>query len=216
MELNRWQQLALSLSGVIHAVILVDRIATQHGSIANADLEPCLRTLFKRNPKDTLDVYGQLRLFTQQYGSATQPTDPTAQSAARKSSALLYGCFAPAKKLSKNSKMLAEIGAKLDKAANQVDMFGICSDNLVANLAETYSNTISTFSFRIQVLGEANYLQQPRLANLIRSLLLAAIRSAMLWHKWAASAGTLFFYRKQLTQALDDLIKAAKGEIVNH
>ncbi|HRH76836.1 MAG TPA: high frequency lysogenization protein HflD [Cellvibrionaceae bacterium] len=215
MELNRWQQLALSLSGVIHAVILVDRIA-QHGSIANADLEPCLRTLFKRNPKDTLDVYGQLGFLLNSmevlHNLLTQQRNPQHANLLR----YCMGVLHLQKKLSKNSKMLAEIGAKLDKAASQVDMFGICSDNLVANLAETYSNTISTFSFRIQVLGEANYLQQPRLANLIRSLLLAAIRSAMLWHQVGGKRWHFIFYRKQLTQALDDLIKAAKSEIVNH
>ncbi len=207
--------MALGLSGVIHAVILVDKIA-QHGSISNADLEPCLRTLFKRNPKDTQDVFGQLRYLLNSMEALrdllTQQRNP------QHSNLLRYcmGVLTLQKKLSKNTKMLADIGNKLDKAAAQVDMFGICSDNLAANLAETYSTTISTFSFRIQVLGEANYLQQPRLANLIRSLLLAAVRSAMLWHQVGGKRWHFLFYRKQLTQALDDLIKAAKSEIVNH
>jgi CII-binding regulator of phage lambda lysogenization HflD len=38
----------------------------------------------------------------------------------------------------------------------------------------------------------------------------------MLWHQVGGKRWHFIFYRKQLTQALEDLIKAAKSEIVNH
>jgi high frequency lysogenization protein len=215
VQLNRWQEMALSLSGVINAVILVDKIA-KHGSIANAELEPCIQTLFKRQPKDTLDVYGQLStLLTSMeilHSLLSQQRNPAHANLLR----YCMGVLHLQKKLSKKPKMLADIGGKLDKAAQQVEMFGLCSENLMANLAETYTTTISTFNFRIQVVGEASHLQQPRLANQIRSLLLAAIRSAMLWHQVGGKRWHFIIYRKQLTLALEDLIKAAKSEIVNY
>ncbi|HEY6529015.1 MAG TPA: high frequency lysogenization protein HflD [Cellvibrionaceae bacterium] len=215
MQLNRWQEMALSLSGVINAVVLVDKIA-KHGSITNAELEPCIQTLFKRQPKDTLDVYGQLStLLTSMeilHSLLSQQRNPAHANLLR----YCMGVLHLQKKLSKKPKMLADIGAKLDKAAQQVEMFGLCSENLMANLAETYTNSISTFNFRIQVVGEASHLQQPRLANQIRSLLLASIRSAMLWHQVGGKRWHFIIYRKQLTLALEDLIKAAKSEIVNY
>lgn len=207
--------MALSLTGVINAIQMVEKIA-KNGSVANAELEPCIETLFKRQPKNTLDVFGQLaplltsmELLRSLLGQQRNPAHGN----------LLRYCMGVLhlqKKLSKNTKMLAEIGSKLDRAQQQVALFGLSSDNLMGNLAETYSSTISSFNFRIQVVGEASFLQQTRLANQIRSLLLAAIRSAMLWHQVGGKRWHFIFYRKHLIAALDELIKAAKNEIVNH
>ncbi|MEY4590002.1 MAG: hypothetical protein RL497_2078 [Pseudomonadota bacterium] len=215
MALSRWQEMALSLAGVINAIIMVDKIA-KNGSIANAEIEPCIQTLFKRQPKDTLDVYGQLRPLLNSmevlHSLLSQQRNPAHANILR----YCMGVLHLQKKLSGNAKMLSDIGVKLDKAEQQVALFGLTSDNLMANLAETYASSISTFSFRIQVVGEASHLQQPRLANQIRSLLLAAIRSAMLWHQVGGKRWHFILYRKKLTLALEELIKAAKNEIVNH
>lgn len=206
--------MALALSGVINAVNLVEKIA-KHGSVANAELEPCIKTLFKRKPQNTLEVYGQLapmltgmELLRSLLGQQRNPVH---------ANILRYcmGILHLQKRLSSNTRMLNDIGNKLDKAQQQVELFGLSSDNLMANLAETYTATISTYTFRIQVVGEASHLQQPRLANQIRSLLLAAIRSAMLWHQVGGKRWHFIFYRKNLIAALDELIKAAKSEIVN-
>jgi high frequency lysogenization protein len=56
----------------------------------------------------------------------------------------------------------------------------LTGDEVVACLAETYSETVSTLSPRIMVTGEPNLLNRPEIANRIRALLLAGVRAAVL------------------------------------
>lgn len=106
--------------------------------------------------------------------------------------------------------MLDEIGERLEKARHQLDHFGPSHDNLIANLADIYTQTISTFQFRIQVLGEYQYLQQNRVANQVRVLLFAAIRSATLWRQLGGSRWQLLLQRKHIVEHNQKLLDEAK------
>lgn len=57
-------------------------------------------------------------------------------------------------------------------------------------------------------MGDYNYLQQARIANQIRALLLAAIRSATLWRQVGGSRWQLLLQRKILTHEVDRLLSA--------
>ena len=73
---------------------------------------------------------------------------------------------------------------------------------MVACLAETYSETVSTLSPRIMVTGEPNLLNRPEIANRIRALLLAGMRAAVLWHQCGGGRLKLLFQaRKTVEQA---------------
>ena len=114
------------------------------------------------------------------------------------------------KKLSSNKTMLATVGKRLDKAIHQVEHFGSTHDNVIANLADIYTNTLSTFKFRIQVSGDFNYLQQTRISNQIRALLFAGIRSSMLWRQLGGKRWQVIFSRKRLSSEADLLLKEIK------
>lgn len=81
-----------------------------------------------------------------------------------------------------------------------------CHTNVVSSLASLYQDTISTFSFRIQVTGEPRYLQNQENANKIRALLLAGIRSAILWDQIGGKRWHLLFFRKQIGKAAKELL----------
>jgi high frequency lysogenization protein len=99
------------------------------------------------------------------------------------------------------------IGSRIGQAAQQAEHFSSTHDNVISNLGTLYTETLSTFRFRIQVNGDYNYLQQQRIANQIRSLLLAAIRSAMLWRQVGGNRLQLLFYRKHIAQQVDDFLR---------
>ncbi|MCG8433413.1 MAG: DUF489 family protein, partial [Gammaproteobacteria bacterium] len=81
-------------------------------------------------------------------------------------------------------------------------------DNVLANLADTYVNTIGTLRPRVLVNGEHGHLQNPRNVNLIRALLLAGIRSATLWYQCGGSRWNLLFSRRSFLAAADELLQA--------
>ena len=87
-------------------------------------------------------------------------------------------------------------------------------DNVVRNIADLYSDTISKFQYRIQVTGNYNYLQQTRVTNQVRTLLLAAIRAALLWRQLGGRSWQFLFYRAELAKATNELIKEAKAQSI--
>jgi high frequency lysogenization protein len=111
------------------------------------------------------------------------------------------------KKLSNRQDMLDVIRSRLEQVSKQVLHFSSTHDNVIANLGSLYSETLSTFKFRIQVNGDYNYLQQERIANQIRALLLAGIRSAMLWRQLGGNHMHLLFNRKYIAELVDDFLR---------
>jgi high frequency lysogenization protein len=74
-------------------------------------------------------------------------------------------------------------------------------------MADLYSQTLSTFRYRIQVNGDYNFLQQQRIANQIRALLLAAVRSAILWRQVGGNRWHFLLNRKHIAHQVDLLLK---------
>jgi high frequency lysogenization protein len=115
------------------------------------------------------------------------------------------------KRLLKNKNMLHKISTRLDEAKKQSEHFGgFNHDNVIANIADIYSTTISTFSYRIQVKGEYSYLQQKRVADQIRALLLTAIRAAILWRQNGGNPFNLLFNGGKLLSATEELLEQSK------
>ncbi|HIL63733.1 MAG TPA: lysogenization regulator HflD [Porticoccaceae bacterium] len=72
-------------------------------------------------------------------------------------------------------------------------------------LARLYQDTISTLPYRIQVQGKAAELNNEQTANRIRALLLAGIRSAVLWYQLGGRRWRLVFYRKRIQETAGNI-----------
>lgn len=99
--------------------------------------------------------------------------------------------------LSKNPAALNDISAGIEKATEQSEHFSLLHANVLASLAGVYSDTLSVLKPKIMVNGEEMHLTNPINTNKIRSLLLAAVRAAVLWRQSGGSRWQLLFYRKR-------------------
>lgn len=207
--MEKWQSLVIALAGITQAVDLMDKLA-KTGYLNSADFETCVNSLFEQNPASTEAVYGDANRLLRGYEvllNLLQRNKGASQTA------LLNYCFGALhlqKRLSANRAMLNQVGERLVKSRHQVEHFGITHENVIAGLASIYTDTISTFPFRIQVVGEAQYLQQSRVANQVRVLLLCAIRAAILWRQLSGSRLHFLLYRGQLIKATESLLSQAK------
>lgn len=103
--------------------------------------------------------------------------------------------------------MLQAVSQRLEQAKKQVAIHGAeTHSQLIETLAAIYSDTLSTFRFRIQVNGNPQYLQAPAIAAQIRTLLLAGVRASMLWQQLGGSRLHLLFKRRALLQAARSLL----------
>ncbi|GLS27464.1 high frequency lysogenization protein HflD [Marinibactrum halimedae] len=209
--MNKWQQQAIALGGMFQAAALVEQLARQ-GSAPKMFIEHSLESLFVTNPQQTLDVYtGQiqhvelgLRALIETFAQRRAKSYPHAMR-------YVLGMMHLQKKLHKHPSMLSIIANRLDRAEQQRQHFDLTHENIIGNLATVYTDTISTFSYRIQVLGDFNYLQQPRIANQIRALLFSGIRATMLWRQVGGSRFHLIVNKRHIESATKRLYDQASN-----
>ena len=190
------RDLTLAIAGVFQAAALVKQIATT-GMANSAVIEASLETLFKFDAESVEDVYGGvagvsagIRELNKQIASARSERD-------LEITRYVISMLVLEKKLSANKAMLAQIATTLDNIKAGLDYFSLMHENTVLKLGQLYKDTVSQLNPRIIVSGEQTHLGNENNASRIRALLLAGIRSAILWRQCGGSRWSLLFNRKR-------------------
>lgn len=195
------EEQVLALGGIFEAALQVDKLA-RSGQYSEGPVSCLIQSIFERSPDDTLSVYGgshhQLRGGLQAVSSMLER-----DTAALQRDALRYAMnlITLERQLAKRDDMLSVLGQRLDRTQQQIGHFGLLHDNVMASLGSAYQDTLSTLRLRIQVHGDVRHLQQPDVANRIRALLLAGIRSARLWRQLGGHRWQLLISRGKLLEA---------------
>jgi high frequency lysogenization protein len=214
-ELTRWEWQVVALAAVAQSAVLVSKLAV-HGNASQTELLASVNPLLALNPKSESDVYpnlGHLNLGLRTINDMfSQVRSPENASLVRYTLGMLH----IRKKLDSNSVMQANIGDGLqsiqplllipenatpwrmeetEKTDGQLRQ-----EQTFEQIATLYQDTISTMEHRIQVHGQVDYLQNEYVSNRVRSLLLAGIRSAVLWHQLGGRRWRLIVYRKRVQE----------------
>lgn len=203
---KNWQDITIALAGIFQAASLVEQVA-KTGHVTPEAYKCSIESMLDLNPASTRAVYGgnleNLRTGLEVMRELLRPGSQKYRETLRYGLGVLH----LQKKLAGRRDMLSVIGSRLEQVAQQAQHFSSTHENVIANLGTLYTETLSTFRFRIQVNGDYNYLQQQRIANQIRALLLAAVRSAILWRQVGGNRLQLLLYRKHIAQQVDDLLR---------
>jgi high frequency lysogenization protein len=204
---NKWDNISIALAGIFQATGLVEQLA-KTGQVPTDPYRISIESLLVMNPANTLDVYGGSVANLRQ--GLERLRDVLQNGQAAHADALRYslGALHLQKKLSANTAMLKEVGTRLQQAAHQAEHFSSTHENVIANIGGLYTDTISTFRFRIQVSGDYNYLQQQRIAHQVRALLFAGIRSAILWRQVGGNRWQLLLGRKKILGSVENLLRS--------
>jgi high frequency lysogenization protein len=208
MSTHTNEERAMALSGLIQATHLVSTIA-RSGLVSQNSLETSLNSIFITNPDRTRDVYGGpagvivgskiasdliLRFDLATHGDVIRYTLAVLQLE---------------RKLARIPECLREIGARVSNVDEirmlDTDQEPIINSEVVNGLAQVYESTLGQLEPRIRVLGKQQHLQNSANINRIRALLLAALRSAVLWHQLGGRRWHLVFNRKPIAKALAEL-----------
>ncbi len=189
----------LSLAGVFQCARMVSDIANK-GMVDQYDLETIVRSTLNQTPESTLAVYSNyINLNTGLHALTQHLSDGVVQrdmNTARYVISLLH----LSRKVWKRNNMLDTIASRLERVQEQVDMFGVTHDNVLANLASIYSDTVSTLSPKIMVTGENHHLNNPQNADKIRAILMGGIRSAILWQQNGGTRWQILLKRRRFVE----------------
>jgi len=201
------QEQAIALAGVFQAAALVHQLANK-GMVSQDSFEASIGSILNTSPESTIDVYGGntygLGLGIKTLRSFMNKDAEASTHILRYAMSILY----LEKRLRKDPEMMAAIGQRLDQVTMQSHHFSPTHENVIASIASLYQDTISTFSFRIQVQGEPNILRQAGNADKVRAMLFAGIRSGILWHQLGGRRWKLLLTRKRVLRALEDATRS--------
>jgi high frequency lysogenization protein len=195
----------IALAGICQSAALVHR--TAHGlATSSREIEPLITSIFATEPQTIDDVYGsvnQLRTGAAAAAEMLSKPSPDLVPALKYVMALLD--------IETRLRGRAELTQTL---RNGIDELRAAStergESLFTPLSALYQRTISTLDRRVHVSGSPEFLQRNEVAAKIRTLLLAGVRSAWLWHQSGGRRWHLILRRSTIRHTLTTLARPSE------
>ncbi len=208
---HQYHNIAIALAGLCQSAMLVPQFAST--GVCSASLyRLSIKTLFNTSPKTTDDVYGGI----QHIESGLRVLKQILFSGQKENVEIiryLFGALNITSKLLKNQEALNKVDQRLARIsalypAMDDETIGEHVDDLSYSLAGIYSDIISPLSSKIKVTGKVEFLQNSLVQAKVRTALFACIRSATLWYQVGGKRLQFIFFRKKISNAIDDLLNA--------
>lgn len=188
------EQRTLALAGVAQAARIVD-LAAKTGSWPTPFAESSIHSLFCFEPDAVDAVFGTpqgIRLGLEQLAACLQLTqDQAAADTLRYTLSMLQ----LEKRFARREDLQGVVHSRLKHTAYKAENFSHDINSLSANISAIYQDTLSTLPYRIKVTGSAQHLNNPRVADVVRTLLLCGVRAAFLWRQLGGSRFNLMLTR---------------------
>ncbi|MCW8899264.1 MAG: high frequency lysogenization protein HflD [Gammaproteobacteria bacterium] len=194
--MDEFESRTLALAGVFRAAALVNTLANE-GTIADDDLKVSVESIFETDPDDVLQVFGNINNLSLGFRTLIYQFGKDAEHRNIDISRYVVGILFLERRLMNNSEMLETLSSGVELATRQSEHFSTTHENVIANIADLYSRTISKLGPRIMVNGEQHHLTNTTVSNKIRTVLLAGIRSAVLWQQLGGRRWHILFNRKK-------------------
>lgn len=191
----------IPLAGMFQAGYLVYDIA-QHGKYDSAAFETSVNSILITDPKTVEEVYGNdirnlylgFSLIENMFSKENKQRD-------MEIAKYILGIIHLEKKLRNNTEFFNKLSKGIDRVQNQVSVFGsVTHQNVIASMAEVYSETISKIQPQIMVSGDSQFLTDSNYANKIRASLLALMRSTVLWLQKGGNRWHLILQRGKIIE----------------
>ena len=212
MDEFRTHEHAMALGGLFQAVTLVQQVARE-GNPEAEPFEASISSIFRIDAENADAIYGGsarlelgLRTLCRQLGKDKSLQDPEIM---RYAVSLMF----LERQLMRDARMLDRLRSGIDAATQQSEHFSVTHDNVIARLADTYASTVSQLQPRIMVQGQPEYLNTPANANRIRALLLAGMRSAVLWRQLGGNRLRLLWTRKNIVRSAEDMLENGESSL---
>jgi len=199
---NKLDASVLALAGIAQAVGLVSDFA-KTGQYDQIAFDASLASIFATDPKDTLSVYKDWAGI--EYGLKkllwllTPPAKPS-------DTRCMLSLMRLQKKIFRSETIINNLTKRISQAKKQVNYFTVDHPTIIANLADAYEKTLQSLRFSTAIRGNPRVLNVPANIEKIRVLLLAGLRSAVLWRQSGGSKLTLIFYRAKMREIIREML----------
>ena len=198
----------IAFAGMLQASELVRQTATS-GTCSGQAAQASVASIFNRDPDATEDVYGGIGGVRMGLRVLTELFSARSNHESMQSLNYALGLAKLTKQVRRDSKRLDAMGGELDLVEKAWrDASETLDESVISQLADIYQRHVSTLGFRVSVSGRPEYLKQPDKVAFVRALLLAGLRSAILWHQVGGRQWRLVFERKKMLEQARSLMTA--------
>ena len=187
----------ISLGAIYQACNEIKKIAWQ-GEINNNIIEPLINSVYQTTSEEIEDVFISIKRLNSGLDFLRRQLVGDAFSRDGEVSRYFEAIGILVKNMNKKDDVLNKLRTELTKQSMPIN-----EDNLDQHalfLSELYLSTISTVEPRIIVNGDNKYLTDKKNPAMIRSLLLCAIRSYILWQQSGGSKFRIFIFKKKIAE----------------
>ena len=187
----------ISLGAIYQACNEIKKIAWQ-GEINNKIIEPLINSVYQTTSEEIEDVFISIKRLNSGLDFLRRQLVGDAFSRDGEVSRYFEAIGILVKNINKKDEVINKLRTELTKQSMPINEGNL--DQHALFLSELYLSTISKVEPRIIVNGDNKYLTDKKNAAMIRSLLLCAIRSYILWQQSGGSKFRIFIFKKKIAE----------------
>lgn len=203
---DQWFERVVALAALAQAAATVKQVA-RFGSIREVNAgRVIIDSVLNQSPDSLQTLYpnlSELRLglesLLQQIG-ATRDKDVEV-------TRYVVGMLALERRLSRSPKALQQLSQRITQMQRQKNDFQFSDDTVIASMGSAYSDLISPLGQPLKINGKQEFLQQPSNQHLIRALLMAGVRNAVLWRQLGGKRRHFIFNRQRMVRIAQQLLR---------
>ncbi|MDM7860578.1 high frequency lysogenization protein HflD [Alteromonas sp. ASW11-36] len=196
----------LALAGVCQAAALVQDVARK-GELDEVAAEASLSSILVTAPDNPQQVYGSLSNLKLGFQMLVAQLHNKPGNKDAELTRYIASILGLERKLAKNPKALSQLGERISHVQRQLNHIDFDNHQIIGSLASIYSDVVSPLAPRIQVAGQQKFLNQPQNQQRVRALLLAGVRSAVLWRQMGGKRRNILFKRKSIISAAQQALR---------
>lgn len=202
---NAIETQTMALGGVFQAAVVVDELA-KHGSAELCDLETAINAVLNLEPKSYAEVFGDVASIRKGLNALSNLFAKNNDGVSKEVVQYAMALIAVQGKIEKRQDLMNSLSLGLNRVIDQRDYFNDnVHESVIGAAAQCYQNSVSKLKFRIRVMGNPKHLQDERIADRVRTLLLFGVRSAILWRQSGGRRWHFLVNRQKIAQAAKDL-----------
>ncbi len=203
--MKRLENQTLALAGMFQAAVLIDELAVS-GSCDATAFSGSFDSLFIFDADSARDVFGQLSCLRSGFTALNDYLGGETTGSSRNIAYYVLSMMKLANVIKSDPQLSEELFDGLRNIEARSAEFELSRTSVVSKIDGLYQARISKLNPRILVKGEQNHLLNDDTAGRIRTLLLAGIRSAVLWKQLGGSKWKLLLARRKYVAAARDLL----------
>ena len=196
----------IALAGVCQAAALVQSIARKGSADAQA-IEASISSILVTTPDNPQQVYGSLSNLTVGFSTLVAQLDNESRHKDAEITRYVASILSLERKLSKHPSALSDLGERISHVQRQLGHVDFEHGQIMSSLASVYTDVVSPLAPKIQIAGNQQYLSSPTNQHKVRALLLAGVRSAVLWRQMGGKRRHILFNKSQILKAAKQAVR---------